>query len=284
MTNIECPVCKSLITDNVCGKCGYARIVFPKTVPDSIIRFEQERADALRSIIKKIADDMDDAHRKAESAISRSERLDKKLEDANNRLSQISQERDTLNKEKIRLNNTIGALKKENEDIRTEDSFEATKLKDEISNLKTKIIQQDSEMKTLKSKFNNATQELAIARDEISKLSKSAKAGNVYFILDDDGEFSVIPCPDTKRFYATGPGIESCRVPEDSITVLPVMTTAKVAFSVEKSLTGGYSLTDLAGTVTSSGATKGNKMRLTQGVSLKITGNRFKLYFCINQQ
>ena len=136
---------------------------------------------------------------------------------------------------------------------------------------------------SLKKQNRELASDLAQAKSELEQLTRSPKAGNVYFILDDDGEFSVIPVPGEKHYFATGPGIESCHVPEDSISMLPVMTTAKVAFSVEKSLTGGYRLTDLFGTLICSGAMKENKIRLTQGVSLKIRGGNFKLYFCINQ-
>lgn len=48
MTVIDCPVCKNKITGEICGECGYARIVFPDVVPDSLTRFENERVEILR--------------------------------------------------------------------------------------------------------------------------------------------------------------------------------------------------------------------------------------------
>lgn len=53
MTNIECPVCKSIISGNVCEKCGYVPIVFPEIIPDNVARFEKERVEKLKQIFER---------------------------------------------------------------------------------------------------------------------------------------------------------------------------------------------------------------------------------------
>lgn len=261
-----CPVCEYELSNGVCGNCGYIRLIFPYVIPESIKLQEEVRTSKYRKFIeenkqlRKSAQKEIDKHQK-DAAI-----LQQTVNDQNKSIAKADEELRQLRRDHRLL-------------LKTKESIES-----KLSDSQDSLQKARSLSETLRVQNMALTTELAKARDEIAQMHKSAKAGNVYFILDDEGEFSVIPVSYNRQFFATGPGIESCRVPEDSITMLPVMTTTKVAFAVEKSLTGGYSLTDLAGTLTSSGATKGNKIRLTQGVSLKIAGNSFKLYFCINQQ
>lgn len=264
-TNL-CPVCGGTIENGICSKCGYIRLLFPEVVPESIKLQEEVRISKCRMFIENNIQSRKSAQKEIEKHQREAESLKKTVNEQ--RLSIANAEEEL---QKFRDDNA--ALKTTRENTEAQLSICQSRLQD-VKNLS----------ETLSNQNRVLTIDLAKAKDEISQVKRCAKASNVYFILDDDGEFSVIPVSDNNRYFATGPGIESCRVPEDSITLLPVMTTCRVAFAVEKSLTGGYSLSDLAGTLTSSGATKGNKMRLTQGVSLKIAGGRFKLYFCINQQ
>lgn len=272
----KCPVCNNNLDHSICRHCGYTQIIWPEALPESISSFEKNRINTLREIQEKHSLKIRDIEDRRNVLETNLESLEDALFDARKRNERLTNERDELN-EKNRSQSR--KLESELQNLQRINNNLEAKLADSTDRLeKSRNLSED-----LKEQNRELSSDLARVKSELEQLSRSPKAGNVYFILDDDGEFSVIPVPVKKHYFATGPGIESCHAPDDSISMLPVMTTAKVAFSVEKSLTGGYRLTDLAGTLTSSGAMKENKIRLTQGVSLKIRGGNFKLYFSINQ-
>lgn len=272
----KCPVCNNNLDNGICQHCGYAQIIWPETLPESITGFEKKRIKTLREIQERHSLRVRDIEGRRNALETNLESLEEALANARKNNELLTNERDEL----IEKNHTQSReLESERQNLRKINISLENKLADSTDRLeKAKNLSE-----TLKAQNKELTSDLAQVKYELEQLIRSPKAGNVYFILDDDGEFSVIPVPGKKHYFATGPGIESCHTPDDSISMLPVMTTAKAAFSVEKSITGGYRLTDLAGTMISSGAMKENKLRLTQGVSLKIRGGNFKLYFCINQ-
>lgn len=261
-----CPICRSVISDGICSNCGYLQLIFPKVVPESIRIQEETRISTLQKFVRDNKQTLESARKEIDELKRNADIL-----------------RHTVDAQKISIataDEESRQLKSENSKLQKDKDSLENELADSIACLK----KARNSSETLSDQYRNLTSELNKVKYELQQSIRSQKAGNVFFILDDDGEFSVIPVPGKKHYFATGPGIESCHAPEDSILMLPVMTSAIVAFTVEKSLKGGYKLTDLAGTLISTGAMKENKMRLTQGVSLKFRGCNFKLYFCINQQ
>lgn len=280
----KCPVCNHNVDNGICRHCGYTQIVWPESLPESISNFEKERVKTLREIRENTSLKIRDIEGRRNVLETNLESLEGALSEARKKNERLTDECEELNEKNRSQIRKIKSLEDANNIAENDAKTARRKFEEEISDLKAQISRQKSEILNLTADLTEAREKAKNLSETLNEhMSRSSKAGNVYFILDDDGEFSVIPVPENKHFFATGPGIESCHASEDSISMLPVMTTAKAVFSVEKSLTGGYRLTDLAGTLISSGVMKENKIRLTQGVSLKIRGGNFKLYFCINQ-
>lgn len=273
MTNIECPVCNSIITGNVCGKCGYVRIVFPKAVSDTIIRFERERVDALRSIMKKTATDMADAKRNAESARRRSESLDRELEDSKSKTIRLGSECEKLKAENNRLTYSRQTLEKEYENLRSNTSIKERKLKDEVMQLSATISKQSNEIASLNAGLSEANSKLLSVTEN--------KRAYAYLIFVDGNDYSVYPIyNDRAAFFASGPGRSSKLKNVDDVTLLPVITGIEIAFGIQRDR-GGFRIEDYCGTVRKEGCQINGNERLMNKESLSFNGTTFKAFFTI---
>ncbi len=253
-----CPVCGTALADGVCSKCGYLRIVFPGTLPESVKAQESARIAAAKQTFSELSQTIE-TNKVALGKVS------KEKEELESRIRNLTDDSNRIN---AQLRDSGAQLR----DI-------TARLKDTESKLK----RAKSEIDGLTDVVASKNAEIARLEKEKSDLAKRPVVTKAFLILKDDGELSVLPVMNERKYYATGPGLSLCPVPESQIHVLPVMTSTRVAFSIEKNDSGAYRLTDLAGTLRSSGAKNGNKFRLTQGVTVRIDGCDMELHFSVSQ-
>lgn len=122
MTVIDCPVCNNKIAGEICGECGYARIVFPEVIPDSLTRFENERVEILR--------------KNHNSTISALEAERKALSHAESLVA----ERNRLALENSVLENNIKKIERESADRLTNACEEISRLESTIADHERELI------------------------------------------------------------------------------------------------------------------------------------------------
>lgn len=261
-----CPVCGSDFDNGVCRKCGYVRIIFPEIVSDSIKEMEQTRIKAAKSLLSGI----DNAKETAQSCQKHAQSEIARLNDT------IAARESSLKRSNERIDNLTSEIRKLQDNER--------KSVKQLRENQEKISEITNSVNRLKDTNQQLEHQLVNANREIQELQKRQIKTNAFLIVDDNGELSVLPVGTERTYYATGPGMDLCPVSEPQIRMLPMLTSQKIAFSIERSDTGAYRLTDLAGTLRSTGASKDNKMRLTQGVSVSVPGCSFTFHFCIDQK
>lgn len=269
--NINCPVCGEALENGLCPKCGYLRLVFPEAIPEQLKRQELMRVATAKKRIEEI-----------DSLQKQNKTFKQQSEQTIDNLRQIIQDKTDLSEQSDKeISDLKIKLKGVESDIRKSESLQAdTNAK--LRKMESKLEQSESEIEGLTKIIGTKNSEIEKLKRELAESSHSN--ANAFLILIDDGEYFVMPVGDTITYFATGPGMNLCPIPESQVVMLPVMTSLRAAFSIAKSDTGAYRLTDLNGNIKSSGSFSGNKFRLTQGVSINIEGSRMQMHFCIHQQ
>lgn len=85
MNSNRCPVCGNTIERGICNKCGYVQIVFPSRVPEAIDKFERERVEILKKIVKTNSDQIASAQTRSSEADRRVDELDSSLRESMHR-------------------------------------------------------------------------------------------------------------------------------------------------------------------------------------------------------
>lgn len=270
--NINCPVCGEALENGLCPKCGYLRLVFPETIPEQLKRHELMRVATAKERIEEI-----------DSLQKQNKTFKQQSEQTIDNLRQIIQDKtDLLEQSDKEIRDLKTKLRGVESDIRKSESLQAdTNAK--LRKIGSKLEHSELEIEGLTKIIGTKNSEIERLKRELAESSHSNNV-NAFLILFDDGEYFVMPVGDTITYFATGPGMNLCPIPESQVVMLPVMTSLRVAFSIAKSDTGAYRLTDLNGNIKSSGSFSGNKFRLTQGVSINIEGSRMQMNFCIHQQ
>lgn len=288
-TNV-CPVCGGTLENGICNKCGYIRLIFPESVPTAILTQEETRI----STAKKLLEENTRANSNARSEVDKLHH-------------EITVLRQTVASQKKKIEKSderILQYERDNKNCRNSNNILESKLNENENKLRnaknlTDILRDEN--RNITSELSNTKFELEKTNREVAELRMRPKAGNTFLIIKDDGEFSVIPVENKENFYASGPGMKYCLRPESEIILLPVMTSAKLAFSIERSDSGSYYLEDKTSTLlhprfatldvpSHAGrdfAISGHRersLRLANGDAISVAGTDIKIYFCINQQ
>ena len=273
MTNIECPVCKATITGNVCETCGYARIIFPKNIPDNIVRFENERVDALRKIRSQSAATISEVRRDADSAQRRAESLGRDLDEAQKRNSRLDHERQTLKNENDRMTNDIRALTGELDSFRSRSSSQEKNLNDQLARLNTKVSAQTSEITSLQTALADANRQFLDASGN--------NEASAYLIFNDGCDYTVYPLASSgSAFFASGPGHTDALSHREGVALFPVITGVEIAFEIRPD-GRGFKVIDYCNTLRKEGlAVKGSE-RLMNKDTLSFNGTSFKAWFTL---
>lgn len=255
-----CPVCGETLNNGLCPKCGYLRLIFPSVVPEALKYQESVR-------IKKAQNVLDEFY-KLKKQDQDSEKMIDKLKSTIIANKEASQESET---KILGLESKINELE-----------FNNKSLKSQLKESKSKLNEYVSQIKELTKILSSNNLEMDRLKRDLEDFAKRPTKTNAFLILLYDGEYSVMPVENERRYYATGPGMDLCPVHNESqIIMLPIMTSIKTAFSIEKSDTA-FRLTDFSGNLRSTGLVRGNKLRLTQGVTIQVEESNMRLYFCIN--
>lgn len=267
-----CPICGTNIEDGICPKCGYIQLIFPESIPEQLRQQELMRVATAKKRIGEI-----------DSLQEQNKVIKQQSQQTIDNLKRLIQDKTDLSEQSDKdINDLKSKLKRAESDYRKSESM-LSDSNAKLRRLESKLAQSESEIEGLIKIISTKNSEIEKVKRELEEIGTKSN-NNAFLILTDDGELSVLPIANEKRFYATGPGMALCPLPESQIIMLPVMTSTRVAFSIEKSASGGFRLTDIAGNINSSGSTSGNRFRLTQGVIIKIKGTNMQFHFCINQE
>lgn len=144
----------------ICQECGYVHLVFPKTVPETISRFEKERIAIHRDINKQNARQLENAKREAEATKAMADDITLDLENYKKRYEQVIKERDDINSQYRSLLQKVSSLEKDNKDLQSNSSRDNKRLKSEINELNNVISTQLSEMNRLRSSLSELKRQL----------------------------------------------------------------------------------------------------------------------------
>ncbi len=257
----RCPVCNETIQKGVCPQCGYALILFPSEVPEAIHEFEEKRLQVAHDIL------------------SQKEKSIRNQEGMKQELCIVKAEHSQSKSENLALAKQLKILENECKEAKATES----RLKSDISDLRRTIKGQDSDIAKITNEIEKAQKAEMVAKQKLQIALAHPMLSTANFILNDNGKFSILPINgDGVSFFASGPGMELCPVPESQIILLPIMTRTKIAFSVTKSSSGSYKLTDLAHNVMITGGK--NEMRLTNELKINVSGEQFELHFSLQQK
>lgn len=99
-------MCGAPLNDGVCANCGWVQIIFPAEVPDSIQKFERERAAAAR----KLLDDKTTAKNRLDSVERTKGEVEKKLGEAKSECDALTNEVASKKREIANMQHEIAQL------------------------------------------------------------------------------------------------------------------------------------------------------------------------------
>lgn len=168
-----CPVCGVTLENGLCPKCGYLRLIFPETIPQSLRNTEQRRVEVAQSVLSQI----EKLEQEKESSVKKSNRdineLKTKLSDLKEELNSSNKENDRLSKEcknlqteKKQLSKRIAVLEQDIEKTEINVSNQKSTHDMEISNLRHQLKSVQSEVQKMKDKPSQQLKGVVMIEDK----------------------------------------------------------------------------------------------------------------------
>lgn len=221
----NCPACGSAMPGAVCDRCGYVRIIFPRTLPEAVSRFESDRVEAIKKILAEGETHRQESARQAEARQRELERckaeLDGSRKDGERTAAELSECRGELGRVRAEAQN----LRSENRSLASDldaarscaerERSSRTSLERSVTGLNMELqeakIRADKELRAaleLVREKERLRKEISRLRAEVSSLSSRPEAALTGVVIIEDVRHDIrvgLPVFDGVNTYGSDP-------------------------------------------------------------------------------